>query len=122
MIKSYTLDFCTLEIHDDYVLAVMNEGITVDKQNNAVLIEIAESHFDTPFVYITHRIHSYSVDPIVYIRTAQIEHLKGFAVVSKDPVQKTQTTYEKTFFDKEFKHFETMEDALKWKNKLLKKG
>lgn len=122
MIKSYTLNFCDLEIHKDYVLAIMHEGIIVDKENNTILIDIAEKHFkNTPFVYITHRINSYSVDPIVYIKTAQIKSLMGFAIVSKSPNQKKLSTYEKTFFNKEFKLFEKMEEALQWKDKLLKK-
>lgn len=116
---AHTLDFCKLELHEDYVLAVMNEGIVVDKENNAVLIDIAEKHYNKPFIYITHRVNSYSVDPIVYIKTAELELLKGFAVVSKDPVQKSQTSYEKTFFNKEFRYFETVEDAIKWKDQIL---
>ncbi len=120
--KKYNLTFCQLEFYDHYVVAVMNEGIVVSKENNAILVEIAEKHYqDTPFVYITHRINSYSVDPTVYIRTAQIESLKGFAVVSKNESQKVHVTYEKQFFEKEFCYFETMDEALKWKDEVIKK-
>jgi len=33
------------------------------------------------FVYITHRVNSYSVDPTIYISVSKIENLVGFAVV-----------------------------------------
>lgn len=122
MIKSYELDFCDLEIHEDYVLATMHEGIVVSVENNAVLIRIAEKHFkNIPFVYITNRINSYSVDPIVYIKTAKIPSLLGFAVVSNDPIQKTLTKYEKKFFKKEFKRFDDLESAITWKDQMIKK-
>ncbi|MDH7446837.1 hypothetical protein [Aquimarina sp. 2201CG14-23] len=122
MIRLYELDFCRLEIHKDYVLAIMHEGIIVSVENNSILIKIAEKHFKkTPFVYITHRINSYSVDPIVYIKTAKIPNLLGFAVVSNDPIQKTLTKYEKSFFNKEFRRFDDIKSALAWKNEMIKK-
>ncbi|MBW1296782.1 hypothetical protein [Aquimarina litoralis] len=122
MIKSYELDFCNLEIYKDYVLATMHEGIVVSVKNNAILIKIAEMHFNnTPFVYITNRVNSYSVDPIVYIKTAKIPTLLGFAVVSKDPIQKTLTKYEKKFFTKEFKRFDDIDSAIAWKDEMIKK-
>ncbi len=121
MIK-HNLSFCQLELHDNYAVAVMNEGIVVDKENNAILVDIAKKHFqNTPFVYITNRINSYSVDPIIYINTAKVKSLKGFAIVSKDPIQKAHAKYEKTFFSKEFKQFDTLKAALKWKDDILEK-
>ncbi|WP_378175818.1 hypothetical protein [Aquimarina sp. SS2-1] len=122
MIRLYNLDFCSLEIHHNYMIAVMKEGIVVSATNNSILIKIAEKHFKkAPFVYITHRIHSYAVDPIVYIKTAEVSNLIGFAVVSKDPRQKEQTTYEKSFFKKEFRRFDDIESALSWKEELISK-
>jgi len=122
MIKLYNLDFCRLEIHHNYMKAVMNEGIVVSSTHNSILIKIAEKHFiNRPFVYISHRIHSFAVNPIIHIRTSKIHNLAGFAVVSKEPVQKIQTNYEKTFFKKEFRRFDDMESALVWKDIIIKK-
>ncbi|MDY8138985.1 hypothetical protein [Aquimarina sp. 2201CG5-10] len=120
MVKLYNLDFCKLEIHHNHMIAVMNEGIIVDSTNNSILIKIAEKHYkDTPFVYITHRINSYAVDPIIYIKTAQVTNLVGFAVVSKNPMQKIQTKLEKSLFNKEFRYFDDMNSALKWKDEII---
>ncbi|MFD2561127.1 hypothetical protein [Aquimarina rubra] len=122
MIRFYDLDFCKLEIHHNYMIAVMKEGIVVSATNNSILIKIAEKHFKkTPFVYITHRIHSYSVDPIVYIKTGEVHNLLGFAVVSKNPMQEIQTKYERSFFKKEFRRFDDIESALSWKDELIEK-
>jgi hypothetical protein len=61
----------------------MHEGTNVLPENNKILLEVANEYFkNQAFVYITHRINSYSVDPQIYLETAKIENLKGFAVVS----------------------------------------
>ncbi|MBW1296779.1 STAS/SEC14 domain-containing protein [Aquimarina litoralis] len=122
MITFYKTDFGLAEIYDDYIKVIINEGITVTPEDNNTLLEMVNNHFkNKPFVYISHRIHSYSINPIVYFETAKIKTLVGLAVVSNDPIQKSQTQIEKTFFNKEFKHFNDMDAALAWKAELLKK-
>ncbi|EZH76028.1 hypothetical protein ATO12_04355 [Aquimarina atlantica] len=122
MITSYNFYFCHIEIYEDYVKAIMKEGITVLPEHNDVLLLITEKHFkNKPFVYITHRINSYAVNPTVYLETAKIPNVIGFAVVSADHRQKIQTKLEKAFFNKEFKQFDTLELALKWKDQMIKK-
>ncbi len=122
MIASYDLGFCLMDIYENYVINVMNEGITVSPEHNKIFVEIAEKHFkNKTFVYITHRIHSYSVDPTIYIETAKIKNLVGFAVVSNTSLQKMQTKVEKVFFGKEFRHFDTITEALNWKDEIIKK-
>ncbi len=121
MITSYNFDFCYIEIYNDYVKAVVKEGVTVSPKHNDVLIHIAERHFkNRPFVYLTHRINSYAVNPTIYLETAKIKNLIGFAVVSTDPKQIMQIKIEKIFFRKEFKQFDNIESALDWKNELMK--
>ncbi|TPN82367.1 hypothetical protein [Aquimarina algicola] len=122
-IISYDFDFCHLEVYDDYVKAVMSEGITVSPEHNDILLQVVNKHFkNKSFVYITHRINSYAVNPTIYLETAKIENLAGMIVVSNDPQQKIQTKLEKVFFRKEFRQFDNMEDALEYKNLILKKN
>ncbi len=122
MIASYDLGFCQMDIYENYIINVMNEGITVLPEYNEIFVEITDTHFrDKKFVYITHRIHSYSVNPTIYLETAKIKNLVGFAVVSNTSLQKMQTKIEKAFFRKEFLQFDTIEEALKWKDDIIKK-
>ncbi|WP_298320709.1 hypothetical protein [uncultured Aquimarina sp.] len=121
MITSYKLDFGLIEIYDDYIKVTMNEGITVSPEHNDVLLEMVRKHYkNKAFLYITHRVNSYAVNPTIYLETAKIQNLVGFAVVSNDPRQKIQTKLEKAFFNKEFRQFDTMTSALKWKDEILK--
>ncbi len=120
MIERVKLNFCTLEFYDRYVIAVMNEGVNVAKYQNESLIAIITSFFENnPFVYITHRLNSYSVDPNIYKRTSEIESLKGFAVVSKNYKAKVNAQIEKRFFLKPFEIFTSLEKAVEWANKLI---
>ncbi len=120
MKAALTFDFCKMSIYNNYVVVVMNEGVNITPEHNTVLIEVTETYFlDKPFVYITHRINSYSVDPKIYFETAKIKNLKGFAVVSSNYQAKTNAKIEQMFFDKPFEIFNTLEDAFKWSDKLI---
>ena len=65
-----SFDFGTIELHEHYVITIMNEGITVKPEYNEELVSIANTHYKgKPFAYITHRKNSYAVDPSVYFKT-----------------------------------------------------
>lgn len=115
------LDFCNVTIFEDYIYVVMNEGITVIPEYNDILINLSDKYFKgVDFVYVTHRIHSYSVNPTIYLETSKIENLKGFVVVTSESLEENPNPkLEKLFFDKPFSIFNTLEEALIWKNKIL---
>lgn len=115
-------DFCNIEVYDDYVLAIMFEGITVAPNYNDVLLSVSENYFKNKlFGYITHRIHSYSVDPRIYFETSKIKNLVAFAVVSSKQIDISNTELEKIFLKKPFKHFIELENAINWvKEKCVK--
>ncbi|WP_179349572.1 hypothetical protein [Winogradskyella pacifica] len=115
MIKKLTFIFGELTIYDNYVLAVMKEGVTISPNYNDVLIDISATYFhNKQFIYITHRVHSYSVDPQIYYQTEKIKNLIGFAVVSQNYQAKLNAQIEKMFFKKPFKIFTELEDAVTW--------
>lgn len=116
----YDLGFSQVEIHEDYLKNTIQKGFIVTPEHNDLLVEFVQKHYkNQPFVYISNRIHSYSVDPTVYLRTSKIENLVGMAVVSKNPLQQKLTELENTFFKKELKYFKSLDEAISWKNKIL---
>ena len=120
MKKSLTLEFCDLTVYDNYLVVVMNEGVNITPKHNNVLIDLTNKYYkDVPFVYITHRINSYSVDPQIYFETAKIKNLKGFAVVSKDYKAKSNAEVEKRFFSKPFEIFNNLDDAYSWAEEII---
>ncbi|EMQ95138.1 hypothetical protein D778_00135 [Xanthomarina gelatinilytica] len=117
-----SLPFGTVSMHDNYMVAVMNEGVTVNPEINSVLEELAVNHFqDKKFVYITHRVNSYSVDPNIYFKTSQIPNLVGFAVVLGRKIRLDNLALEKMFFSKPFKSFKSLNKAIEWANELCAK-
>lgn len=119
MPEELTYPFGKVSIYDNYLIAVMNEGITVTPNLNDVLATIADSYYKNKnFVYITHRVHSYAVDPSIYFKTSQISNLVGFAVVSGKKIVIDNTDLESSFLSKPFKSFTNIEDAITWANTL----
>jgi hypothetical protein len=115
-------DFCNIHIYSNYMVVVMNEGVNINPSHNQILLNIVETYFNNKkFVYITHRLHSYSVDPAIYLETSKIENLVGFAVVSKGFKAKSNAEIEKLFLNKPFEVFNTVDEAIAWVKILLPK-
>ena len=120
MNKTLTFDFCKMSIYDNYVVVVINEGVNLTPNHNSVLVEVTENHFsEKPFVYITHRINSYSVDPKVFEETSKIKNLVAFAVVSQSDVRIANASFEKQFLSKPHKSFTKLIDAIAWCEQLV---
>lgn len=110
-------DFCILKFYDNYVISIINEGVNLTKSLSEKMIEVAEDFYENrPFVYITHRIHSYSVDPEVYKDVSNIKNLAGFVVVSESKQSIKNAIYEKIFLNKPFQIFSNLDDAILWAN------
>ena len=121
MKETLSFDFCDMSIYDNYLVVIIKEGVNITPKYNSVLLEVVENHFfNKPFVYITHRLNSYSVDPKIYFETSKIENLKGFAVVSSNYKAKINAKIEQIFFNKPFEIFTKLEDALSWAESLVK--
>ncbi len=116
-------DIGQIQIFENYVVAIMNEGITVEPRYNDILAQIAHDYFgNRPFGYITHRKNSYAVNPMVYLKTSTIENLVAFAVVSKDGIRVSNIEVEKRFLKQPLRHFEKLADAEAWINETINKA
>ncbi|WP_407557208.1 hypothetical protein [Winogradskyella sp. 4-2091] len=121
MEKTVQIEFCTINFYEDYIVTIMNEGVHVDRYHNETLINMAEEYYNgKPFVYITHRINSYSVNPNIYKTTSKMRSLAGFAVVSEDFKAIKNAQIEKLFLNKPFGIFSNLEDAMSWKDEVIK--
>ncbi|AFL82289.1 hypothetical protein Aeqsu_2842 [Aequorivita sublithincola DSM 14238] len=115
MIDAVYFEFGLVEIYKYFVIVVMKEGITVKPEYNADLESLAEKYFkDKKFGYITNRKNSYAVNPMIYLKTSEIQNLVAFAVVSPDGMKATNLEVEKLFLKKPLKHFTNIEDAKIW--------
>lgn len=120
MIKALFYEFGEINVFRNFVIAIMKEGITVKPEHNDYLVEIANSYFkNRPFGYITYRKNSYAVDPMVYLKTSQIENLVAFAVVASDEQKLKNAEIEKLFLKKPLKIFSNLDEAKEWVNQLI---
>ena len=118
MIESaIALDFGKITIIDNILIAELNEGILFDVENNRKLLNLGNKIFKgMPYGYISNRVNSYAVNPMIYLESSSTINLKAIAVVSSNPVCQQNTLLEKQFYKEEdsFEVFDTLEAAIHW--------
>ncbi|MBT8278696.1 MAG: hypothetical protein KJO41_06820 [Bacteroidia bacterium] len=115
MIKSLNYVFGKVEVYDYYMIVTMNAGIHISPEHNNILEDLVLTYYyDKPFVYLTHRKNSYSVDPVIYFETDKIENMVGFGVIAEVPVSGGNAEIEKLFLNKPFKIFLNRDEAVHW--------
>lgn len=124
MIDILHFEFGEVRVFKKFIVVLMKEGITVKPKHNKDLIMIAEKYFSgKKFGYITYRINSYAVDPLVYIETSKIENLIAFAVVVReDGLKESNVEIEKLFFTKPFRAFHDLDQAKDWVLQIIEKA
>lgn len=112
--------FGTLRIQKNIVIGVMNEGISLDLEKFEQISIFLTNHFkDKSYGYISHRIHSYSIDPTVYMYVADKDILKAIAIVSNTPLTITNAEFEKQFLKQPLRAFNTLSEARNWLLEIL---
>jgi dihydrodipicolinate synthase/N-acetylneuraminate lyase len=102
------------------MIAIVNEGYHVTIETCHYIKDIAEKYFSNkPFVYVSHRMHQYSIDPNTYVEVAKIKNLVGVAIVSHEGIGINNVALEKRFFPGSFKDFLNLKDARVWIRELL---
>ena len=101
----------------------MNHGIKLDLDKANEIFNACLEHFiNKPFVYITIREHSYSVDPLVYIELSKLENFKAMAIVTNSVLGISSTHIEAQFIKKPFKCFTETNKAKEWALSILNRG
>jgi len=111
------LDFGKITFKDNILIAELNEGILFDVENNRKLLEIGRKTFNNGFYgYISNRVNSYGVNPMVYLESASTPNLKAIAVVTTNPVCRQNAILESQFYRgrNSFEVFKTLEEAINW--------
>jgi len=122
MIDTLHFEFGEIRVFRNFVIAFMKEGTTVVPEHNRDLEKIAKKYYkDKKFGYITYRMNSYAVDPLVYVETSKIPNLVAFAVVAKDILKESNFELEKLFLSKPCRCFLTLDQAKDWVNEMVEK-
>lgn len=116
------LPFGSVIFINNIQIAELNEGIIFDISHNKELLDLAQKRFNMfPYGYISNRVNSYSINPLIHLESANVENLISIAIVSKNPLVRQNTIIEKQFFRNKssFEVFENLEEAIQWTNTQL---
>lgn len=122
MINILELDFATIRIYENLIVTECKEGVLLDVPKNRKVLELAGEVFNNkPFGYISNRINSYAVDPMVYRESAAHPQLKAIAVVSDSEMARSSAKLEKQFYTNRnpFHIFSSLEEAKNWISDVL---
>lgn len=115
IVREYLLDVGKIQVFDNYMVSIFEEGATLTLERAYQIIGISEIHFrDRNFGFISHRINSYAIDPTVYTYLRQLDNLKAYAVVSTKEVDMHNFHIEKLFYKKPMKFFVDYQNGLEW--------
>ena len=115
IVREYLLDVGKIQVYDNYMVSMFDEGATLTLERAYQIIGISEIHFrDRNFGFISHRVHSHAIDPTVYTYLRQLDNLKAFAVVSTKEIDMHNFHIEKLFYKNAMKLFVDYGKAVNW--------
>lgn len=118
IVREYQLETGVVQVFDNYMVAIFEEGVTMTLERAFQIIGISEIHFrEKEFGYISLRKNSYAIDPTVYNYLREMENLKAFAIVSVKEIDMHNFKIEKMFYKKPMKFFIEYDNALAWVKK-----
>ena len=121
IVKEYHLDIGKVQVYDNHMVAIFDEGATVTLERAYQIIGITEIHFrNRKFGYISLRQNSYAIDPTIYTYLRELKNLKAFAIVSVKEMDMHNFKIEKLFYKRAMKLFVDYQNALKWIRKRVR--
>jgi len=119
MSKIIKFDFCKIEFVGQIAIATIEEGVHIDYDKSKIISQTCIDYFkNKPFVYLTHRKNSYSVDVTKYTYINDMQNLKGFGVISTS-LSARNAEIESLFISLPFEIFDTLKEGIKWANSIL---
>ncbi|WP_291865695.1 STAS/SEC14 domain-containing protein [Maribacter sp.] len=121
VVKEYQLEIGKVQVYDNYMVSIFDEGATLTLEKAYQIIGISEIHFrNKNFGYISYRKNSYAIDPTIYSYIRELENLKAFAIVSVKEIDMHNFNIEKLFYKKAMKFYIEYDNALVWVKKRIK--
>lgn len=103
-----------------FLINQIKEGAVIDTPHNDILNTIIYDHFrNKDMVYISNRVKSYTVNPLIYSETEKIPNLLAIAIIPETDLMRKNAEYEKEFFGKPYEIFDSLSEAIFWAYELL---
>jgi len=119
VLKAFYYEFADVYVFKGFVISEIKEGTIFSYDNHAKkIIDDVTSYNNTngsDLIYISHRIHSYSVQPMDWLKFFKNQFsLKGYGVIGYSDQGFVNTVIESLFFNKKIKRFKDLDSAIKW--------
>ena len=116
-------DFGTLKIGNHHIIGEMDEAADIHLDTVSRIIKIANKRFNGErWVYISNRINSYSLNPLVHMEAPKFDNnMVAFAVVTNKMSQRSNADLEKYFSEEQYKFecFLKLDEAITWAIQVL---
>ncbi|MCD2259841.1 hypothetical protein [Psychroserpens luteolus] len=119
VLKEFNYDFGDIFVFDGFILSEMKEGLTIGWEEHMIRMSEDIAQFTgndgSDFIYISHRIHSYSIMPSDWLKFFKHSYtLKGYGIVGYTQGSILNAVIENLFFHKKIKRFSNLETAIQW--------
>lgn len=119
VLKELNYPFADVYVFKDYVISEIKEGLVFNwEDHGSVVIKDVTSFLNTDggnLVYISNRIHSYSVMPQDWVKFFKNSYnLKGYYVISDRRTSMIGFMIENLFFKNKIKRFSSIYEAINW--------
>lgn len=113
--KIIDLGFSVIELFPNYLVNHSREGIVMDSDEINSLFVIFDSYYSNrKFGYISNRIQSYTVNPLIYKTENSHRNLAALAIVCYSKNCEQNIDYEQSFSNLSFNKFQDLQQAKKW--------
>lgn len=117
----HMLPYGSFFFFEGFIISEINEGVLFDWPKAKEVIDLAYAHYgpNPELVYISNRIHSYSVVPQDWLKFFSNKHpLIAMAVVARNKTSTINLMMEKLFFFSKIKKFNDLNSAIAWAKNL----
>jgi len=124
-IAEHNLDMGRFVFYPNFVVGEFNEGVYATFETAIVPIQLALEIYgnDKPVVYISHRLHSYAVDPVGYKEVYDLfPNFEGFAIVATNKRRRMLAHLERLFIKKPIRVFNNLDSAMLWAEEIIEKS
>jgi NDP-sugar pyrophosphorylase family protein len=125
VLKELNYSFGDIYIFDNYVVSEIKEGVDFSWEHHAKkIVSDITDYLGTDredIIYISHRIHSYSVVPMDWLKFFKNSFsLKAYGVISYKNSNVSNSKVESLFFNKKIQRFDSLDSAIKWAKQATK--
>jgi hypothetical protein len=120
ILQHHDLGYTDVFVFEHYFINQIKDGVVISYEHYEVLKTFVDKYFSNRnLVYLSNRVNSYTVNPLVHRKVSTIDNILGVGIVVDTSLKEQAALFEKQFFDKEFEIFLTLQEGIMWATELI---